>query len=81
MAYTHCYHACGVTFESQLELPGIPRAKSQQVASVKIYFGDVPPSLEDPADRGAAYDAAPGRLLLRSPAGRFLVRDGCEIVI
>jgi len=77
----YAYHACGVTFESQLELPGIPRANTQQVPSVRLYFGDVPESLEDPAGRGAAYDAAPGRLLLRSPAGRYLVRDGREIII
>ncbi len=79
--YKYWYHACGITFRSELELPGTPRTDPGRKSSACIRFGTVGTSLEGATSRGAAYEAAPGRLLLKSPVGRYLVRDGREIIV
>ena len=81
MSQLKCSQACGVTFESELQLPEIPHPKGRNKPSVSIHFGQVPLSLEGATGRGAAYDAAPGQLLLKTPIGRYLIRHGREIVI
>jgi hypothetical protein len=49
---------------------------------VSIRYGDVPLSIDNAASSGAAYQAAPGVLLLKVPnVGRYLVRDGREIIV
>ncbi|MCA9051462.1 MAG: hypothetical protein KDA89_22140 [Planctomycetaceae bacterium] len=76
------YSAFGIRFQSEISLPGLRKRDPGQQPDVAIRFGEVPETLENVTYRGHAWMAAPGVLLLNRPeAGRFLVRDGREIVI
>jgi hypothetical protein len=75
------YTACGITFESEMELPGMEPAKANEQPSLQIRFGEVPETLEGATFEGAAYEAAPGRLLLFTPPASFLVQNGREIIV
>lgn len=77
----HHYHTCGISFECVLELPGVPRARPHHTVTASIVYGPAPDGLEEATSRGAAYEAAPGRLLLKTPVGRYFVKDGSEIII
>src|SRR5687767_11972330 len=76
------YLACGIAFESDLELPGVPLAPGAAASSVRVRFGDVPSSLPQAVECKGAFEAAPDHLLLTvAEVGKFLVRFGKEIVI
>jgi hypothetical protein len=79
--FMHSYTACGITFESEMELPGMEPAKAYHQPSLQIRYGDVPDALEGATFEGAAYEAAPGRLLLFTPPASFLVQNGREILV
>jgi hypothetical protein len=79
---THHYHVFGLSLDSALACPELLPAQQAPTPDIRILIGDVPESLEHPADSGVRWQTAPGRYLLNLlRVARFLVRDGTEIVI
>ncbi len=79
---TYFYKVFGLSLESPLACPELLVDESGGEADVVIRYGEVPEALENPADSGARWQTAPGRYLLNlKRVGRFLVKDGSEIVI
>ncbi len=80
MTTSNLYHGCGIVFDSELELPGIPRAHQQPTAQVR--FDQVPKALQKVVTRGPCFETGPEGLLLHVPdVGGYLVREGREIII
>tara|TARA_R110002072_G_scaffold303069_1_gene492561 strand:+ start:34297 stop:35229 length:933 start_codon:yes stop_codon:yes gene_type:complete len=78
----HHYQLCGLSIRSEWELAGAIAVPATTGSQAVIKRGDVPKSLPNAVGRGGAFESAPGRLLLKVPnVGRFLVRDGCEILV
>ena len=76
------YEAYNLHIASDVELPEVPCGTIDVEPDVCIRLGEVATRLENPTGEGARYQAAPNRLLLTiDDVGRFLVRDGREIVV
>lgn len=79
------YLAYGMVFESALALPELPLAPSSidgPGADVRIQFGEVPESLNDPVSSGIVYQASENQFLLNMQGiARYLVRNGDEIIV
>src|SRR5450759_855791 len=76
------YKIFGLSIESPLVCPELLPGKAGGNSDIVIRYGKVPEELENPADSGARWQTAPGQYLLNlKRVGRFLVRDGCEVVI
>lgn len=70
----------GITFASDIDLPGARQAGDS--ADVTVDYGGVPDALSDARSEGVAYQAAPGRFLLRVPGlASFLVEGGTTITV
>jgi hypothetical protein len=79
---SYFYKVFGLSFESPLMCPELLTDDSGAAPDIIIRYGEVPEELENPADSGARWQTAPGRYLLNlKRVGRFLVKDGSEIVI
>lgn len=78
---THVYAAHGLRLAVPFPCPTLRPAEGP--ADVTVEEGAVPRALDAPLLREEGFDAAPGRYLLRGGryAGRFLVRDGCSIIL
>ena len=75
------YTAYGLNFESELHFPEFLPGTNGRV-DVSIRYGKVPRSLANPKGRGGAYQAEPGRFLLKlKGVGRYLVLNGREVWI
>ena len=76
------YLISNLTVESELEFPSAIAATSQQQnPEILIRAGEVPSCFEAPRHRADSWETADGLFLLRLPGiGRFLIREGCEIV-
>lgn len=74
------YRLCGVTLESELEVPELPVATGE--ADVWLTTGPVPEHLSRPVSEGVYFEAGLDGYLLRVPAtARYLVRDGRQIIV
>ena len=79
---THLYRVFGLSLESIIDCPELLPAESASQPDLVIRYGEVPQTLENAADRGPRWQAAPGRFLVNVEGlGRFFVRDGREICI
>lgn len=77
----HAYRAYGLQIRCEFAVPFAPADPSRK-PDLTIRVGRTPESLTRGARRGIGFDAAPGRFLLRvGGVGRYLVRDGREIVV
>ncbi|MBI1256806.1 MAG: hypothetical protein GC204_05000 [Chloroflexi bacterium] len=78
------YHACGIDFDSSLELPELLPA-DQQIPicdPVLIRYGDVPNMLSDVSAEGPLYQINERQFCFNVPRiARFLVEDGQTIII
>ncbi len=77
------YTGYGMSIASTIPLP-LPRetALGRGTIDVRIQYGDVPESLDDAVTRTPAFQARPGAFLFFVPGvGRFLVRDGRDVVV
>ena len=74
------YHAFGLTISSVLECPELlPGSGSPDVT---ICYGEVPKNLAQAERNGVRFHSIPGQLLLDvDGVGRFLIRNGAEIII
>lgn len=74
------YTAFGLAVASDVPCPGLPAGGGEP--DIRFREGSVAVELEDCVDRGACFQTAPGRALVRvRGVGRFLIRDGREIVV
>jgi hypothetical protein len=83
-AASYRYERAGLLIESEWSLPGltVTRADSAPLGRLSIRSGEVPRALPSGVQIDPITQAAPASLLLTHPsAGRFLVRDGREIVV
>ena len=79
---THFYHVFGLSLEAALTCPELLPAAASSAPDIVIRFGEVPESLENPADSGVRWQSAQGRYLLNLlRVARFLVTEGREIVV
>ncbi|NTW03241.1 MAG: hypothetical protein HGA19_18525 [Oscillochloris sp.] len=78
-----CQSAYGLRIRSELALPELGPAFAADAADVTIRFGIIDrPLLEVAPDSNGAFQPAPGEVYFFYPvAGKFLVRDGCEVVL
>lgn len=77
----HHYRVFGLSLASDLACPELLQVEPA-APDIVFRLGDVPESLENPADSGARWQTAPGLYLLNLVrVARFLVRDGSEIII
>ena len=75
------YTAYGLAIRSEIALPLAPAA-AESDAQVSIRRGAVPEKLGASRDRHRAWQAAPGMFLLTvDGVGRYLVREGREIIV
>jgi hypothetical protein len=77
------YERTGLLIESEWCLPGLTAAGTARapLGQLSIRRGRVPQALPGGVDIDPITQAEPGLLLLKHPsAGRFLARDGCEII-
>lgn len=76
------YRVFGLSVESEIACPELLPAEPASPSDITFRFAEVRESLDRPADSGARWQTAPGVFLLNLPrVARFLVHDGCEIVI
>lgn len=77
------YEAFDLSIKSELPLPGLrPYSGLKSDADVHIRYGDVPDTLPGYTAKGAAWFAAPGRLLLNIRGiASYLILNGTEIII
>ena len=81
MASSKIYYGCGLPFECELDLPGIPVATSQRPL-VSIRFGNIPTDSENPLTGQSWYVGSPNSLRILIPdIAEFLVTNGNSIVI
>lgn len=79
---SYYYKVFNMYIESVLACPELLPAQKVQKPDVTIRFGDLPETLENPADSGARWQTAPGIYLLNlKRVGRFQVRNGTDIII
>ncbi len=75
------YSAWGLAIDSSIELP-LLQLGDGVAADVTIRFGTVPETLDNARHQGVCFQAFPGRFLLKlENIARYLVSDGCEILI
>jgi hypothetical protein len=78
---SYTYTAYGLNFASSFPLPYLTWSTSG-TADITISYGKVPETLPLPSGNGAAWQAAPGKLLLSvSEVARYLILENREIVI
>ncbi len=76
------YLAYGLPILSPLALPELSVGDCSGPPQVRIHAGRVAPELANRTGKGALFEAAPGRFLLRlDRIARYLVTDGNQIVI
>jgi hypothetical protein len=83
-AASYRYERAGLLIDSEWPLPGqmAARGASAPFGHLSIRNGVVPPSLPGGIRVDSMTEAAPGLLLLNHPgAGRFLAREGREIIV
>lgn len=81
MSFSEIYYGCGIAFESDLELPGIP-VSAVRLPQVHVRLGSIPSSDEIQLTAENWYHAVPGRLQFLVPdVGRFLVSNGTDILV
>jgi hypothetical protein len=74
------YTAYGLHIVSQIECPEL--LPDDREADVTVRYGQVPSELENARTRGDFLQVSPGRCLLAfERTGRYLVRDGREIIV
>jgi hypothetical protein len=74
------YSIHGLTVSSEFPLPELPAGAG--TADLSIRRAKVPSTLSNARERGVLFDASPEGYLLRVPGvGRFLARDGREILV
>jgi hypothetical protein len=75
------YYAFGLKIESEIECPPL-MAGDGSAPAVIVRLGSVPHELEQAQEQGSHYQISAGRFLLNiDQVARYLVSDGCEIVI
>jgi hypothetical protein len=78
----HTYRVFGLSLQSDLPCPELLPAEAVAAPDIVFRYGEVPETLENPADAGARWQTAPGVYLLNlRRVGRFQVQGGKEIVI
>ncbi|MDH3605189.1 MAG: hypothetical protein OEU26_36800 [Candidatus Tectomicrobia bacterium] len=78
----HYYRVFDITVKSEILLPEL--RPGQGTPDVTIRYGNVPDSLEDATVIDEEFQVTPNRFLLdlaSSDGVRYLVQDGCEIVV
>ena len=76
------YRVSGLSVESEIELPGLIAGAPAREPQVTIRRGAVPESLPEATASGPTWQIAGKEFLMRIPdIARFLLRDGCEIVV
>jgi hypothetical protein len=75
------YSAFGLTIESQIVLPELPRCEAEGPADVEIRFGAVEDRLDAAVEVDREVTAKPGALRMDYAPARYLVLGGREIVI
>jgi hypothetical protein len=77
------YKAFGFAFESEIELPGVEAASPDDEPVVSIRYGDTPERIDaQGGDSGGYFEATPDRFLLKmGGVGRYLIREGREIIV
>lgn len=76
------YKTYGFTLASEFELPELLPTDNKIKPQVRVCWGDVPPALEQPERQGVLFQVRVGEYLLDVPnVARYLVREGCEIVV
>lgn len=84
MTTPYRYQRAGLLIESEWSLPGLmaPRADGAALGRLSIRRGPVPRTLPGGVRVDPITQAAPGLLLLQHPSvGRFLAREGREIIV
>ena len=78
----YLYCVCGLTLQSEIELPGLLEAQAVQSADAILRHGNVPLSLDGTGAKGPTWEMAGEDFLLRIPGiARFLVSGGREIIV
>lgn len=81
MESNHCYFGCGIAFQSELPLPGIPRIRGERPTAT-VRFGTIPKAVQVPLTKASWFHATPQRLEFLIPGiGRYLVTEGREVLI
>lgn len=75
------YRAFGLTIDSEIELPELPRARIGAAADVTIRLGDALQTLPGGQPVEAGVSAKPGTMLIDNDIARFLVRGGDDILL
>jgi hypothetical protein len=76
------YRVSGLSVESEIELPGLIAGAPGREPQVTIRRGPVPESLPNATASGPTWQIAGKEFLMRIPdIARFLLKDGCEIVV
>lgn len=76
------YRAFGLTIESAIELPEVPKATPDLGTDVRVVIGEPPASLSAPLRSGVLFEAQPGEYLLEvEGVARYYVRDGREVIV
>jgi hypothetical protein len=77
----HSYRVCGLSVESEIDLPSVVAGAPDCTPQVTIRRGRVPEALIEPTIVGPTWQIAGKQLLLRIPnVARFLLTDGDQIV-
>lgn len=80
----HHYRAYGLIFCSDRELPELPAYDTSPTDQIDVTIcqGEVPDGLVDPTSTGVLYEASANTFLLKlQDIGRYLIRNGNEIII
>lgn len=81
---THFYQAYGLNFCSEWQFPELPVVDPLPDAQIDVHIraGEVPETLDNPTSSGVVYAASANLFLLKLKGiGRYLVRNGDEIII
>ena len=81
MAAMREYAAYGLRIRSSLPLPFPAWVGPSRVVPVEVCLGPTPASLPAGAEKRYGWQAMPGRYLMTGKVARFLVADGCRIVV
>ena len=75
------YVAYGLRIRSALPLPFPAWNGSRGAARVEVHLGTTPASLPAGAEKRPGWQGMPGRFLMTDKAARYLVADGCRVVV
>jgi hypothetical protein len=76
------YKTYGFFLASEFELPELLPSDEDVEPQVWVSWGDVPPALDEPERQGVLFQVRTGAYLLNVPnVARYLVREGCEIIV